>query len=107
MLNTCANGHPQRTSLDRTVTGECRHCEHDRAAKYRARRKKAMDLFRSLEAAGIDVSDLNKAERIVTAAKLVAIVSDTTDGRAQLRLQRDPKLRTAALEMVEQLAGLR
>lgn len=102
-MRTCINGHPDRGPLDRTKRGECVHCERDSAAKYRAKRKAALDFVRKLEAAGVDVSDLDKAERVIVAAKLVGLTSELSEGQAQLALQRDAKLRTAAFELLDGL----
>jgi GTP-binding protein EngB required for normal cell division len=64
----CAHGHPQRGPLDYLPDGQCRHCDRDRQAKYQARRKEAMALYRALEAHGVDVTAIHtKADKVAAA----------------------------------------
>lgn len=94
--------HELRTPADFIGT-ECRKCHDGRQTKYKTRRGQAMALFRALEARGIDVHDLNKAERILVAAAALQDVMDFKSGRAQLALQRDPELCRAAVALADEL----
>jgi hypothetical protein len=53
--DACANGHPQRGPLDYLPDGRCRHCDRDHQAKYRTRRRAAMELAQALESHGVQV----------------------------------------------------
>jgi len=53
--NECANGHPQRGPIDYFDDGQCRHCDQGNQARYRTRRRAAMELAQALESHGVQV----------------------------------------------------
>jgi hypothetical protein len=53
----CGHGHPLRGPADYFPNGDCRHCDKNRVAKYKARRRAMMEFAREFERAGqLDLS---------------------------------------------------
>ena len=100
----CSHGHPQRGPMDYFPDGQCRHCDRDRQAKYKTRRKEAMGLLRSLESRGIDITDIqNRAEKVSVALQILDIC-DVDPIKAERIMQRNPDLFLRAMQTVDKLA---
>src|SRR4051794_29642946 len=105
LYRECSNGHQLKGPLDIMPNGTCRHCDKDRAAKYRKNCQRARKLVDSLQSRGIDLTDLDKAQNVVAAAAVLELL-DVDPAKAQLLMQRDNRLYRMALEMVDKLAKM-
>ncbi|CAN5352686.1 hypothetical protein BH11ACT6_BH11ACT6_01730 [soil metagenome] len=51
----CTHGHPQSGPFDYFDDGQCRRCDQGNQARYRTRRRAAVELAQLLEANGVQV----------------------------------------------------
>lgn len=85
-MHECSKGHPQRGPLDTLPNGTCRHCDRDAQAKYKARRRRAMQLYQELERNGIDPMNTD-ASQLALAAKLLANITNLSEAQAQFAIE--------------------
>ena len=83
-MNACAQ-HPRRGPRDTLPSGQCRHCDRIRQARYHERRKVAMALLHQMEAAGLKESELKPDDGFAIALRW----ADAVDEGELQRIERE------------------